>query len=190
MNEQDRAGSPLADDDADVLEETQDGSVEDTDDGEALAAELERTRAAYARAMADYQNLQRRSREERAEITQLTMKALVLNYLPVLDDLSRALDSVSQHEELVEHPWIEGGRIVQRKFVAVLEGAGVRAIEVGAGSQFDPQLQEAVAHQPGPLNQVIAVVQGGYTIDGSVIRPAMVIVGNGETVDRPSGPAQ
>ena len=118
--------------------------------------------------------------EERAEITRLTMKTLVLNYLPVLDDLSRALDSVGQHEELVEHPWIEGVRIVQRKFVAVLEAAGVRAIEVEAGSTFDPQLHEAVAHQPGPPSQVVAVVQGGYTIDGSVVRPAMVIVGNGE----------
>jgi molecular chaperone GrpE len=192
MNEQDRPGSPFADDDAEVLEGAQNAldDTDDTDDTEAIAAELERTRAAYARAMADYQNLQRRSREERAEITRLTMKTLVLNYLPVLDDLSRALDSVGQHEELADHPWIDGVRIVQRKFVAILEGAGVRAVEVGAGSTFDPQLHEAVAHQPGPLNQVIAVVQGGYTIDGSVIRPAMVIVGNGETTDQPAMPAQ
>jgi molecular chaperone GrpE len=186
MNEQDRTGSPFTDDDADVLEEAQEAAREDAENSEALGAELERTRAAYARAMADYQNLQRRSREERAEITRLTMKTLVLNYLPVLDDLSRALDSVDQHEELVDHPWIEGVRIVQRKFVAILEAAGVRAIEVAAGSPFDPQLHEAVAHQPGPPGQVIAVVQGGYTIDGSVIRPAMVIVGNGEASPPPT----
>jgi molecular chaperone GrpE len=192
MNEPDRIGSPFTDDDPNVLERAQnaredDGAVEEQDAGEdtesleALAAELERTRAAYTRAVADYQNLQRRSREERAEITRLTMKTLVLNYLPVLDDLSRALDSVDQHEELVDHPWIEGVRIVQRKFLAILEAAGVRSVDVRTGSMFDPQLHEAVAHQPGPPGQVIAIVQGGYTIDGSVIRPAMVIVGNGET---------
>lgn len=153
-----------------------------------LAAELERTRSAYARAMADYQNLQRRSREDRAEQTRLTMKALLLNYLPVLDDLSRAIDSVSQHPELAEHSFVEGVRIVQRKFVGVLEGAGVRSIEAGPGVAFDPQYHEAVAYTPGPLNEIVGVVQAGYAIDSTVIRPAMVVVGSGEAsgADSPS----
>lgn len=178
MNDQERTGSPMANDGADLQEASDE--VQGAEDDEALVAELDRTKAAYARAMADYQNLQRRSREERAELTRLTMKTLVLNYLPVLDDLNRALDAVGQHEELVGHPWIEGVRMVQRKFMAILEGAGVRAIEAALGAPFDPQLHEAVAYQPGPLNQVIALVQDGYTLDGSVIRPAMVIVGSGE----------
>jgi molecular chaperone GrpE len=150
------------------------------DDNSALREELERTKAAYARAMADYQNLQRRSREDRAEQTRLTMKTLVLNYLPVLDDLNRALDSIADHEEIVEHPWVEGVRMVQRKFVAILEGAGVTQIDAAPGAPFDPQQHEAVANVPGPLNQVLAVVQNGYAIDHTMIRPAMVVVGNGE----------
>lgn len=183
MNDPESAGSPIAED----ADGTLVASGEATDATvEGLTAELERTRAAYARAMADYQNLQRRSREERAELTRLTTKSLILNYLPVLDDLSRALDSVGQHEELNDHPWIEGVRIVQRKFIAILEAAGAHAVETGVGAPFDPQLHEAVAYQSGALNQVVAVVQGGYTIDGVVIRPAMVVVGNGE----PATPAQ
>lgn len=154
-----------------------DGGAQDI---EALAAELERTRGAYARAMADYQNLQRRSREDRAEQTRLTMKALLLNYLPVLDDLNRALDIVPQHAELAGHPFVDGVRLVQHKFAGVLEGAGVRAIEAGVGVPFNPQLHEAVAYGAGPQNEIVAVVQGGYAIDTTVIRPAMVIVGNGE----------
>ncbi len=146
-----------------------------------LEAELDRTRAAYARAMADYQNLQRRSREDRAEQTRLTMKALLLNYLPVLDDLNRALESVTQHAELTDHPWIEGVRIVQRKFVSILESAGVKPIEASVGVTFDPQIHEAVAYGAGPQNTIVAVVQGGYAIDTTVIRPAMVVVGNGES---------
>ncbi|MCC6236263.1 MAG: nucleotide exchange factor GrpE [Dehalococcoidia bacterium] len=147
---------------------------------EELTAELERTRAAYQRAMADYQNLQRRSREDRAEQTRLTMKTLVLNYLPVLDDLNRALDSVTQHPELADHAFVDGVRMVQRKFTSVLEGAGVQAIEAGTGVAFDPQHHEAVAYTPGPLNQVVAVIQAGYVLDSTIIRPAMVVVGNGE----------
>ena len=183
MNEQERTGLPIADDVDDVLEDEQVGDDQPT--VESVTAELERTKAAYARALADYQNLQRRSREERAELTRLTMKTLVLNYLPVLDDLSRALDSVSQHVELTDHPWIEGVRIVQRKFIAILEAAGVRAVAVGVGAPFDPQLHEALAYQPGPLNQIVGVIQNGYAIDATVIRPAMVVVGNGEAVASP-----
>jgi molecular chaperone GrpE len=149
-------------------------------EAESLVAELERARAAHARAVADYQNLQRRSREERAETTRLLTKTLVLNYLPVLDDLNRALDAVSEHEEIVDHPWVEGVRMVQRKFSGILEAAAVSQIEAGPGTPFNPQLHEAVAHQSGPLNEVIGVVQNGYTIDGTIVRPAMVVVGNGE----------
>jgi molecular chaperone GrpE len=144
-----------------------------------LERELEQARAAHARALADYQNLQRRSREERTELTRLTTKALILNYLPILDDLNRALDSVSEHQEIVDHPWVEGVQMVQRKFLGVLEAAGVRPIEAEPGVAFDPQLHEAVVNQPGPANEIIAVIQGGYAIDGAVIRPAMVVVGNG-----------
>ena len=147
---------------------------------EELTAELERTRAAYQRAVADYQNLQRRSREERAEQTRLTMKTLVLNYLPVLDDLNRALDTVAQHPELAEHAFVDGVRMVQRKFSSILEAAGVRSIEAGPGVAFDPQHHEAVAYAQGPLNEVVAVVQAGYVLDSTIIRPAMVVVGSGE----------
>ena len=152
-----------------------------------LEAELEQARHAHARAVADYQNLRRRSTEDRAEQARLTMKTLVLNYLPVLDDLNRALDSVSDHEELIDHPWVEGVRIVQRKFTAILEAAGAKAIDAAVGAPFNPELHEAVAHQPGPLNEVIAVIQSGYVLDGMMIRPAMVVVGNGEAAPGPGG---
>ena len=115
------------------------------------------------------------------------MKTLVLNYIPVLDDLNRALDSVSDHEELTDHPWVEGVRIVQRKFAAILEAAGAKAIDTTVGAPFNPELHEAVAHQPGPLNEIIGVIQSGYALDGIVIRPAMVVVGNGEGPPGPGG---
>ena len=144
-----------------------------------LEAELEELRAQQARAVADYQNLRRRSAEERREQARLTQKALVLNYLPVLDDLNRALDSVHEHEEIAEHQWLEGVYMVQRKFLSVLEAGGVHEIEA-RGCAFDPELHEAVSYQAGPEGEVVGVVQNGYTIDAVVVRPAMVVVGNGE----------
>ena len=151
-----------------------------------LQAELEELRARHARAAADYQNLRRRQAEERREHARLTMKTLVINYLPVLDDLRRALDTVSEHEEIADHQWVEGIRMAERKFLAVLEAGGVEEI-AAAGSAFDPELHEAVAYQPGPAGQVVGVVQSGYSIDGHVVRPARVLVGDGEAA--PGGEA-
>jgi molecular chaperone GrpE len=145
-------------------------------DVETLTAELNDIKAKYLRAVADYQNLRRRSEEERREYGRYTLAALVINYLPVLDDLDRAIESVDA--DIAERQWVEGVRMVQRKFRGVLEGSGVRAIEA-EGAAFNPELHEALSYAPGPEGQVIAVVQPGYTLDGKVVRPAQVVVGNG-----------
>lgn len=145
-----------------------------------LEAELTDVAGRHARAVADYQNLQRRSAEQRLENQRLTMTAMLLNFLPLYDDLNRAIDTVAEHEDLDEHQWVAGIRLVQQKFKSVLDGAGVAEIEVD-GEPFDPELHEAVGHAPGPEGRVIHVVQSGYRfIDGRVIRPAMVMVGSGE----------
>ncbi len=147
----------------------------------ALQAELEDTRGRYLRAVADYQNLRRRSEDERKEYGRYTLAALVINYLPVLDDLDRALDSVPP--DIADHQWVEGVRMVERKFRGVLEASGVRPIEA-EGLAFDPALHEAISYAPGPAGEIVAVVQPGYTLDGKVVRAAQVVVGSG-----PPGPA-
>lgn len=142
----------------------------------ALMAEVEELREKYFRAAADYQNLRRRSEEERREYGRYTLAALVVNYLPVLDDLDRAVNSVDA--EIAGHKWVEGIRLVERKFRGVLEASGVRPIEA-EGCPFDPTLHEAISYAPGPEGTVVAVVQAGYTLDGKVVRPAQVVVGSG-----------
>jgi molecular chaperone GrpE len=171
--------------------ETSDGEPDGLSPEERVA-ELESELAAaterHARAAADYQNLQRRSTEQRAENQRITLTALLLNFLPVYDDLNRALDSIGEHEELTEHQWFDGIRLVQQKFKSVLDGAGVEEIEVD-GQVFDPKMHEAIGQAPGPEGRVIHVVQPGYrSADGRVIRAAMVMVGNGESVDGETEP--
>lgn len=155
-----------------------------------LEAELEAVAERHARAAADYQNLQRRSAEQRLENQRLTMTAMLLNFLPLYDDLNRAIDTVAEHEDLDGHQWVAGIRLVQQKFKSVLDGSGVEQIEVD-GEPFDPELHEAVGQAPGPEGQVIHVVQSGYrTIDGRVIRPALVMVGSGEDGGEAAEPAR
>lgn len=144
---------------------------------DALLAELEAVRQQHLRAVADYQNLRRRSEDERREYARYTLTAVILNYLPVLDDLDRALESIDA--DIAGHRWVEGVRMVERKFRGVLEASGVQPIAAD-DQPFDPALHEAVSYAPGPEGRVVAVVQTGYAVDGRVIRPAGVIVGNGQ----------
>lgn len=130
----------------------------------------------WQRAAADYQNYKRRVEEERSEAARFASASLVINLLPLLDDLDRALHNIDA--TLAGLTWVDGIRLIQRKFAAVLEVAGVQEIAAD-GETFDPAVHEAVSQAPGEEGKVVAVVQKGYRLGDRVIRPAMVIVGQG-----------
>ena len=132
--------------------------------------------ASWQRAPADYQNFKRRVEEERSETARFASAALIINLLPMIDDLERALMNVDTH--LAGLTWVDGIRLIHRKFQAVLEMTGVREIAAD-GETFDPSQHEAVSQGPGEENKVIAVVQKGYTLGDRIIRPSMVVVGDG-----------
>jgi molecular chaperone GrpE len=144
---------------------------------EALRAELEEAQAQYARARADYANLERRSQEQRFEVGRTALADAVRGFLPVLDDLQRALEAAEA--DAGDAAWVEGLRLVAHKFQGVLESHGVEEIHA-LGQAFDPTKHEAVGAAPGPENQVVHLLQRGYTLRDRVVRPAMVMVGNGE----------
>ena len=142
-----------------------------------LAEEQDKAQGYYAswqRAAADYQNFKRRVEEERSEVGRFANAALVINLLPLLDDLERALRTVDT--KLAGLTWIDGIWLIYRKFQSVLENAGVREIEAD-GQPFDPKVHEAIGEAPGEEGKVISVVQKGYLLGDRVVRPAMVIVG-------------
>lgn len=150
-----------------------------------LRAQLEEARAEahenfgrYQRAMADFQNYKRRTEEQRAEYRRDANASLVINILPAIDDLDRALASVDG--KLAGLQWIEGIRQIQRKFQGALGALDVAEIDAD-GADFDPRLHEAIGHIPGDDGKVVKVIQKGYTVGDRVVRPAMVMVGNGET---------
>jgi molecular chaperone GrpE len=107
---------------------------------------------------------------------------LIVNLLPVLDDLERALSSVSA--KLAGLTWVDGIRLIHRKLKAVLEAQGLSEIHA-EGQDFDPNLHEAVLHEEGEEGKVTAELQKGYKLYDRVIRPAMVAVGNGRGASPP-----
>jgi molecular chaperone GrpE len=150
---------------------------------EQLTREKERAESYYAswqRAAADYQNFKRRVDQERSEFTQIANAALMINLLPIIDDLERALENVDAH--LAGLTWLDGIRLIHRKFQALLEMNGITEIPAD-GQEFDPNVHEAVMYAEGEAGKVLNVAQKGYMLGGRVLRPAMVVVGG----KRPGG---
>jgi len=147
---------------------------------QALAEEKERAEANLAgwqRAQADFANYKRRVEQEMQEIGKLANANLVLNILPALDDLERALTSMP--EELSEVSWIDGIRLIDRKLRGTLESMGLSPIKA-IGEPFDPNIHEAVMQGKGEEGMVITEVEKGYKFQDKTIRPTKVVVGNGE----------
>ena len=142
---------------------------------EARIAELEQ---AEARAVADYRNLERRTTEGRAELRRQTTTSVVVNLLPVYDDLTRAIKAVQ--DDIAEHEWVSGIGLIRDKLQNVLDATGIREMET-LGKAFDPRLHEAMGYAAGPEGQVVHIIQSGWLIDEQVVRPAMVMVGSGDT---------
>jgi len=139
--------------------------------------------ANWQRAQADLVNYKRRSEQERAEVTNFANSTFILNLLPVLDDLARALAIIP--EGLAESAWVEGIRHIYRKLKAVLEAQGLSEIEA-EGKDFDPNFHEAVMAVEGDEGKVIEEIQKGYKLRERVLRPTMVKVGKGkETNSKP-----
>ena len=131
----------------------------------------------WQRAEADFQNYKRRVEQERSESRRFASAALIINVLPILDDLERALGSLDAR--LAGLTWFEGIVLIHRKLLVLLDNAGVTPLQT-EGQQFDPSIHEAVTHADGEDGKVLTEVQRGYKLHDRVLRPAMVVVGKGK----------
>lgn len=118
------------------------------------------------RALADYQNLERRVEEERRLLARLSSAILIEKFLPVLDSLENAQKHLND----------EGLEIVIKQFKDVLTAESVEEI-VAVGEQFDPNLHEATDVVEGENDNTVAkVLRKGYKMNSKVLRPAQVSV--------------
>ena len=131
----------------------------------------------WQRTAADFANYKRRVEQERSVTARFVSEALVINLLPVFDDLDRAVANVD--EGLSGTAWVQGVVGIHRKFSNLLQAMGVEEVPA-AGEKFDPALHEAISNQPGEEGKVLVVAQKGYRLGEKVIRPAMVVVGAGQ----------
>src|SRR5581483_1809746 len=120
----------------------------------------------YLRALADYQNLEKRVAREKESFVKFSNAILILKMLPVLDNLERAN----------EHLKDQGIELVIKQFKDALSSEGVTEIEA-EGQQFNPEHHEAVEKVQGEEGKVVKVTERGYKMGDKVIRQAKVTIG-------------
>jgi molecular chaperone GrpE len=127
----------------------------------------------WQRSVADFQNYRRRVEAEKAETYQMAVGSVIKRYLPVLDDMERAMDS-----RPADLAWANGVELICRKLQSILEAEGLKRIEA-EGQKFDPNIHEAISQEPAEgveSGTVLGVIRNGYMLGERVIRPAMVRV--------------
>lgn len=149
---------------------------EEVDDLRKRAGERDEYLNLLQRTQADFQNYQKRVQRDREEERKYYAGAMISDFLPVLDNLERALAAAEKVGET--GPLVQGVKMVLTQFLELLKKHGVSPI-IAEGQPFDPNLHEALTHQPSaehPPNTVTHVVTTGYKIHDRVLRPAQVVV--------------
>jgi molecular chaperone GrpE len=174
----DEAGEPSGEEDPateqEILEEKEEAAGSDDDPVATLQRERDEYLDLARRAQADFENYRKRAAKEAAAAGQRAKSGLVRELLPVVDNLERALASARDDEQHLA----EGVRLVHSELIAVLERNGVEQFDP-RGERFDPGEHEALSMRSedgAESGTVLDVVEKGYRANGSVLRPARVVV--------------
>jgi molecular chaperone GrpE len=153
-------------------------------DAPALVQEVADTKDKLLRALAEMENLRRRTEREVADARVYGVTSLARDLISVADDLRRALDAAEESEAIVEGPakaLCDGVELIERQLLKVLERHGIRVFDP-QGAKFDPNFHQALFEVPDaniPAGSVVQVIQPGFMIGERVLRPAMVGVSKG-----------
>lgn len=140
-----------------------------------LMAEVSQYKDNYLRATADFQNFKRRTEKEKADIYKYAGEKVLVDLLPIVDNIERAMSHVPEEEQ---SGLADGLRMIYKSLAALLDNHGVEAIEA-VGTPFDPELHNAVQMVPSDDHEphvVMEEYQKGYRLNGKVIRHSMVKV--------------
>ena len=129
----------------------------------------------YLRLMAEYDNYRKRTAKEKEAIYPEAKVSVVSSFLPVMDNLERAL-SASKEED----PMYDGVKMIMKQFEEALKAVGVEAI-AAVGEKFDPNFHNAVMHiddENYGENEIVEEFQKGYKTGDRIVRYSMVKVAN------------
>ena len=168
VTSRDEAGEPSGEEDP----ANEERAVREKEEAEETEASGEDYLALAQRIQADFENYRKRAAREAAVAGERARSGLVRELLPIVDNLERALASAEEGEQHLA----EGVRLVHSELIAVLERNGVEQFDP-AGDKFDPSEHEALSvREDGEPGLVLDVVEKGYRSNGTILRPARVVV--------------
>ena len=172
----DETAEPAGEEDPANEQETLEATEEAAGDDPADSVERQRDEylALAQRTQADFENFRKRAAREAAAAGERARGTLVRELLPVLDNLERALASAEEGEQHLA----EGVKLVHSELLAVLQRNGVEQFDP-SGERFDPTFHEALStreEEQTDSGVVLDVIEKGYRVNGSVLRPARVVV--------------
>jgi molecular chaperone GrpE len=135
-----------------------------------LTLDLQRTRA-------DFENYRKRVDAEKSAAREAGQSSAILKLLPVIDNIERAIAYTP--EELKDNKWVQGVSGLVKNLEKSLEGLNVARIDAKSGTEFNPELHEAIQFDEdaaGDKEVIAEELQAGYTLNGHPIRHAMVKV--------------
>jgi molecular chaperone GrpE len=142
-----------------------------------LTQERDEARDARLRALADFRNFQRRATENETRALAGGKSHIVRSLLPALDQLDIAL--AQDCENMSTEQMVTAFRLIRDELLRAMAQHDVHAILPQVGDEFDPNMHEAMMQQPSaevPENHITMVMQGGYQMGATVLRPAKVAV--------------
>jgi len=146
-------------------------------DLEELQAQLQIAKEDVLRAQAEVMNIRRRAEGDVEKARKFALERFVGDLLPVVDNLDRALAVIDIEDDSLKAV-VEGIELTRKSFLDTLEKNQVKSIDP-QGEPFNPEAHQAMTMVPNPdvePNTVLEVFQKGYSLNGRLIRPAMVLV--------------
>jgi molecular chaperone GrpE len=165
---------------AELLDEIEAEQEEQQRVSEQLLEQVAKANDQVLRVQAEMQNVRRRAERDVESAHKFALDKFAADLLPVVDNLERALAAIDAADE-GQKSVAEGLELTLKSFMEVLARYKIEAIDP-AGQPFDAELHQAVSMVPNPdleANTVMDVFQKGYTLNGRLVRPAMVVVSQG-----------
>ena len=172
---------------AQAAENTEQVSSEDVDAIEHIArleaelaeakAQIDGQKESVVRAAAEVDNIRRRAAQDVEKAHKFALEKFANELLPVIDNLERAVEFSDKENDAIK-PVIEGVELTHKAFIDAIAKFNVEVVNP-QGEKFNAEFHQAMSMQPSEEvepNTVIAVMQKGYTLNGRLLRPAMVMV--------------
>jgi molecular chaperone GrpE len=149
------------------------------DDADGLQADLDRFRDLALRTQADFENYKKRAAREKEEAIKYANSSLLEKLIAIVDNFELGLEAARAEGE--KSPVFSGMNMVLKQLMDFLADSGLQSI-AATGQKFDPNLHEAIAHEPSddvPEGTVIRQMRRGYKLKDRLLRPSSVVVSSG-----------